>query len=209
MPFTQKIYFNDKPLILTTDALTYQYSNPIAAGYLKLTGAFPRSFRLASAHLSRPKALGAIIEDANQKYLEEELHALYEPVDAGGGVVENERGEILMIYRRGRWDLPKGKRDDGEEIAACALREVEEETGLKNVKLGEKICDTWHVYTQKNQSLLKQTSWYKMESHSAMPLLPQASENILEAKWIAPSAMAHFTMNTYEAIREVLHHLKP
>lgn len=155
MYFEQKIYYNNKPLILTNDTREYKSHNPIASGYMGFTGAFPRNFRLAFQHLDKIGSLGVIIEDISPASLQKELHALYEPIEAGGGVVENEEGDILMIYRRGKWDLPKGKRDDGEDIAACALREVAEETGLQQLQLGEKICDTFHIYSQKKAKPFK------------------------------------------------------
>src|SRR6476646_10094607 len=124
MNFVQKIYYNNKPLILTNDSKEYMRGHPLAEGYLSFVGAFPRNFRLAFEHLDKPRTLGAIIEDESQKSLKQELHNLYSPIDAAGGVVINEQDAVLMIYRRGKWDLPKGKCDEGEEIAECALREV-------------------------------------------------------------------------------------
>jgi len=202
--FTQKIYINNKPLILTTSARGYVESHPIAGGYMNFVGAFSRNFRLALQHLEKPGTLGAIIEDISPNSLQEQLYELYEPIDAGGGVVVNEDGAVLMIYRRGKWDLPKGKRDDGEEIAECALREVSEETGLTKLKLKDKICDTYHVYSQNGQSLLKCTTWYKMHGSNADTLAPQAEENIEQASWIAERDLRGVVYKSYEAIREVL-----
>ncbi len=202
--FIQKIYINNKPLILTTDAKAYIATHTIAAGYMLFTGAFTRNFRLAIQHLEKITGLGAIIEDVSAGSLQEVLYELYTPIDAGGGVVVNEDGGVLMIYRRGKWDLPKGKRDDGEDIATCALREVEEETGLKTLSLTEKICDTYHVYAQGGANLLKCTSWYKMKGSVKDKLVPQQEENILEARWIAEKEMPDVVYKSYEAIREVL-----
>lgn len=204
MYFEQKIYYNNKPLILTNDVHEYKAGHPISAGYISFTGAFSRNFRLAFQHLEKIGTLGAIIEDISPASLQKELHALYEPIDAGGGVVENEAGDILMIYRRGKWDLPKGKRDDGEDIAQCALREVAEETGLQQLQLGEKICDTYHIYAQKKQNLLKCTTWYKMKGTSKETPQPQAEENILVAKWVATKELRPLMYKSYDAIREVL-----
>jgi 8-oxo-dGTP pyrophosphatase MutT (NUDIX family) len=204
MNFTQKIYFNNKPLILTNDSKTYIAEHAIAAGYQLFTGAFTRNYRLAFQHLEKPRTLGAIIEDVSPESLQKELYELYTPVDAGGGVVTNENGAVLMIYRRGKWDLPKGKRDDGEDIGQCAIREVSEETGLQKLVLGEKICDTYHVYAQNRQSLLKCTAWYKMKGTTAEKLVPQKEENILEARWIDDKEMGPVVYKSYEAIREVL-----
>ena len=205
MAFTQKIYYSNKPLILTDDAKAYIKEHPIAGGYLQLTGAFTRNFRLAIEHMDKLRSLGAIIEDISPASLQKELHEMYEPINAGGGVVLNEDGAVLMIFRRGKWDLPKGKQDEGEAIDKCALREVSEETGLEKLKLGEKICDTYHVYAQKNENLLKHTTWYRMTGTSKETLVPQKEENILEAKWIAEKDLAPIVYKSYEAVREVLH----
>jgi 8-oxo-dGTP pyrophosphatase MutT (NUDIX family) len=204
MAFTQKIYYNNKPLILTTDSKEYIATHPIAAGYMLFTGAFTRNYRLAVQHLEKITSLGTIIEDVSEQSLQKELYDLYAPIDAGGGVVFNEDGSVLMIYRRGKWDLPKGKRDDGEAIDYCAIREVSEETGLQQLTLGEKICDTYHVYAQYGQSLLKCTTWYRMFGSSKEKLVPQKEENILEARWIKTSEMSPVVFKSYEAIREVL-----
>jgi 8-oxo-dGTP pyrophosphatase MutT (NUDIX family) len=205
MYFAQKIYYNNKPLILTNDLREYLNQHTIAAGYLNFTGAFPRNYRLAFQHLDKLNTLGAIIEDISPSSLQNELHKLYEPIEAGGGVVQNEAGNVLMIYRRGKWDLPKGKRDEGEDIAECAIREVSEETGLQNLKLGEKICDTYHIYSQKKQNLLKCTSWYKMKGTSKDILQPQEEENIQEVRWVSKDELRPLVYKSYEAIREVLH----
>ena len=204
MLFSRKIYFNNKPLILTADAHSYKSEHHVAAGYLTLTGAFARNLRLAFEHLAAPRTFGAIVEDISPDALLHEIHQLYTPIDAAGGVVENESGDVLMIHRRGRWDLPKGKRDEGEEMNACALREVSEETGLQQLDLRHKICDTWHIYAQRGQRLLKTTAWYAMTGTREEKLLPQAEESITEARWVAQADMGPIVYKSYEAIREVL-----
>lgn len=204
MDFAQKIYINNKPLILTTDARAYIAGNPVAEGYMYFEGAFPRHFRLALQHIGKPGTLGAIIEDFSPESLQEELYELFTPVDAGGGVVTNEHNEVLMIYRRGIWDLPKGKCDEGEKIEACALREVSEETGLNKLELGEKICDTYHVYSQNKQNLLKCTAWYKMKGTIKEEPVPQAEENIQEVRWVNDEDLPLIVFKSYEAIREVM-----
>ena len=112
--------------------------------------------------------------------------------------------EVLLIFRRGVWDLPKGKCDEGETIDACALREVSEETGLRKLKLGEKICDTYHVYSQNKQNLLKRTAWYKMKGTVKEEPVPQAEENIQEVRWVKDEDLPLIAFKSYEAIREVM-----
>ncbi len=204
MELNQKIYYNNKPLILTTNSKKYIKNHIAGEGYLLLTGAFQRNFRLATEHMDKPGTLGVIIEDESGKALIKELENIYEPIDAGGGVVFNEDKDILMIYRRGKWDLPKGKRDDGEKIEDCAIREVTEETGLKQLTLGDKICDTYHIYAQNNKNLLKHTVWYKMQGTKKEKTAPQKEENIVEARWVNEKALPPIVFKSYDAIKEVL-----
>ena len=113
MDTAQKIYYNNKPLILTDNGPAYIERHAIAKGFEFYTGAFPRNFRLAFEHLDKLRTLGVIIEDHSVTALWQELEKIYQPIDAGGGVVVNENGGVLMIYRRGKWDLPKGKLEKG------------------------------------------------------------------------------------------------
>lgn len=205
MYFAQKIYYNNKPLILTNDSKTYIRDND-TADYLLLTGAIRENYKVAMEYLESANTPGVIIEDTSPENLLGQMHQLYKPIDAAGGVVFNEAKEILMIYRRGKWDLPKGKRDEGESMEDCAIREVQEETGLKNVSLGKKICDTYHVYSQNNTNLLKRTAWYEMHTSINEKLVPQQEENIEEARWIGEDDWSLVLSKTYEAIIEVLDH---
>src|SRR4249919_1544763 len=87
-------------------------------------------------------------------------------IKAGGGLVKNEKKEILFMFRRGKWDLPKGKLDPGESIEECAVREVVEETGLKKVELKHFLVTTYHTYTENGKHILKESHWYNMLSDS-------------------------------------------
>src|SRR4051812_21020427 len=111
---------------------------------------------------------------------------------AGGGIIKNEEGKILFIYRRGKWDLPKGKLDEGETIEECAVREVEEETGLRNIELGELIGVTNHHYTQDNENIDKETYWYAMKVNGDQKLVPQLTEDILELRWVAENELEEY-----------------
>ena len=106
---------------------------------------------------------------------------------AGGGLVLNEKGGLLMIYRRGKWDLPKGKLDEGETIEDCAVREVLEETGLLNVELGELIGITYHEYFDRHlqEEVIKESYWFAMRAKSDQLLVPQTEEDITEIKWVS------------------------
>lgn len=202
--FFRKIYYNDKPLVLTTDHEAYLEAYPVAEMYQYFSGATQRNITQALNVLDRPGGPGVIIEDVSEEAMMEQLEAMYLSIQAGGGLVFNENGGLLMIFRRGKWDLPKGKLDAGENIADCALREVSEETGLDNLTLDKHLCDSYHIYVQDGEQYLKQTVWYTMHASSAEKLRPQKEENILEARWVTEKEMSLFAGRTYEAIREVL-----
>ncbi len=127
-----------------------------------------------------------------------------EKIIAAGGIVENEKGEILFQFRRGFWDLPKGKLDDGESIEACAVREVEEETGLKNINLGDLVDTTTHFYTEKNKEIEKITYWYAMRVEGDQTLVPQLEEGIQELKWVSKQNLEPYLSNTFINIVEIV-----
>lgn len=123
---------------------------------------------------------------------------------AAGGIVENEKGELLLIFRKKHWDLPKGKLDDGESIEACAVREVEEETGLTNILLGDLIDTTTHQYEENGEQITKKTAWYKMKGSSLDHLTPQTEEEIEDIRWVKPDELQSYTENTYPNIILIL-----
>lgn len=180
--FVKEIYINNKPLILTNAAEKYISKNEHTAGYLLLSGAFSRNIRLAKKHLETALSYGAIIHDVSPEALEDLLLNEFTPIQAAGGLVVNTDKQVLLILRRGYWDLPKGKLDEGESIPECAVREVQEETGLKNIELEEKLGSTFHVYTEKGITYLKSTDWFLMHSEDT-ELSPQINEGIIMAKW--------------------------
>lgn len=134
----------------------------------------------------------------------DEFSCLFKFIEAAGGLVMNKKGEFLIIYRYGRWDLPKGKLEHNEKIDAAALREVSEETGITNIELGDYISDTFHTYRLGNANVLKRTHWFFMQYDGNEPLIPQQSEDITIAKWMPKNKMSEVFNNTYDTIREVL-----
>ncbi|HCL83820.1 MAG TPA: hypothetical protein DIC22_07590 [Chitinophagaceae bacterium] len=125
-------------------------------------------------------------------------------IRAGGGLVVNEKGEVLFMFRRGKWDLPKGKLDPGETLEACALREVTEETGVQKPELIKFLLITEHEYEERGLAIRKKTYWYLMKTNSHQPLVPQFEEDITELKWIGPDDYKIVQQNTYPGIIEVL-----
>lgn len=157
--------------------------------------------------------------------ISESLHRVYIPTDdveatykticeeflevnAGGGLVSNRRGDYLLISRNGLWDLPKGHQDPGEDISVTALREVQEETGIEQLQLGDLICITDHCYKRNGIWHLKHTWWYAMLYTDPTDLTPQREEDISKAAWVAKSSLPPFLHNTYPSILEVFREAK-
>lgn len=125
-------------------------------------------------------------------------------VEAAGGVVRNERGELLMILLRGRWDLPKGHVEAGEDCREAALREVREETGVVAQTIGdEHLCRTWHAYDTYGRWELKCTTWWAMTALSEA-LVAQTEEGISEVRWCSADEVAKNMNTTYETIKMVV-----
>lgn len=131
----------------------------------------------------------------------------FREVNAAGGLVSNRRGDYLLIRRDGLWDLPKGHQEPGEDIRTTALREVQEETGVDNLKLRKLICITDHCYFRNNMWHLKHTWWYDMLYNEPVELVPQKEEDITKAAWVARSSLPPFLKNTYPSIAEVFRNL--
>ncbi len=206
MNFTQIVYYTDKPIIITNDTEGYKNSHPQAAGYAAYAGLDATGFADALTKLRDTNMPGALFQEPSAESLLMHLGSAYTIIQAGGGLVYNDKGEILLIFRRGKWDLPKGKLDKGETIEECSVREVEEETGITGLTLGTKICETWHVYDDKGRNLVKHTTWFKMRSSDTRTLVPQIEEDIVEVRWADTKALLPYVSNTYHAIKDVLIH---
>ncbi len=130
------------------------------------------------------------------------LKTKFKVVEAAGGVVEKGHHNLL-IYRLGRWDIPKGKLDKGETPEDCAVREVEEETGVK-VSLKYKIGHTWHTYIRNNKYVLKKTHWYVMNCEDDSGMKPQTEEKIDDVKWMNLTEIRVALFDSYRSIRSVM-----
>ena len=200
-----KIYINESPLILTQ---TSDLANETA---------FEHSL-IHAMYRGKPKMLlnyielleknkhheGIIIQADNVKQLWNDFKSLYYYIKAGGGLVINPFGKVLLIFRRGVWDLPKGKQDPGESLAETAVREVREETGIPDLKIIEKLGNGYHCYLMSKQRTLKRTRWYLMQTQTPDKLVLQKEEGIQDAAWFDPKELPRLTMPMYNNIRDVL-----
>lgn len=130
--------------------------------------------------------------------------SLYKIIEAAGGVVRNDDNEILMIYRLGKWDLPKGKLEEGESIEEGAIREVIEECGIGNLRIVKELPITYHTYNMGDKKILKRTYWYEMHTTHNGQLVPQIEEHIEKAQWINPDFLDEYMGNTYASIHWLL-----
>lgn len=125
---------------------------------------------------------------------------------AAGGIIWNECNEMLFIYRRSKWDLPKGHVEKNETFEACALREVREETGLRNVTLIRFIGTTQHEYHdyKLSENVLKETHWFDMKADKNEPLHPQEEESIEWIKWVPKDEVKKYLYNSHSNIEEIV-----
>ncbi|GMV78194.1 MAG: NUDIX domain-containing protein [Chitinophagaceae bacterium] len=125
---------------------------------------------------------------------------------AAGGLVSNEKGELLLIFRKKKWDLPKGKFEANESIEQCAIREVQEETGLKEINLLNLVGKTYHEYYEKwiRKHVIKETWWYAMEVKGNPDFTPQAEEAIEEVIWADETTLKKCLKNTFPNIISII-----
>ncbi|MDM1345782.1 NUDIX domain-containing protein [Myroides marinus] len=126
---------------------------------------------------------------------------------AGGGVVFNPKGEVLFILRNGKWDLPKGGIEKHEEMEETAIREVEEETGVSQLKIVRKLPKTYHIFKRNGKYRLKITTWYEMTSDFDGPLVGQIEEDIEQVAWLNKEQIREAMNNSYENIKLLIDEL--
>ncbi len=194
-----KIYINNKPLYIVTEITENLYETD-----LQMKGLNSETLSFVQEHLEIYPTHSALILTDMEQDVFSELAKHFEIVTAAGGVVQNNKGEILLIFRNGKWDLPKGKLDEEETIEQCAVREVREETGLSDINLRDKLITTYHVYKLNDKNILKPSHWFKMQTNNTANMQPQTEEGIEELKWVNKEGLKNYYNNTFPAIVDVL-----
>ncbi|RYY35861.1 MAG: NUDIX domain-containing protein [Sphingobacteriaceae bacterium] len=192
-----RIYINQKVILVTEKIPDNVESYQVIDG---------QTFNLKSIY---PKILKyniglfyVVCDDA--KAFIKEIEASITVIEAAGGLVKNDEGDYLFIYRNDKWDLPKGKLEKNEGKKEGGVREVEEECGITVSKLGDKICKTYHVYTIKKEVVLKKTHWYAMKHKGHEKLKPQIEEGITDVRWFKKADVGTILNNTFPSIIDVL-----
>jgi 8-oxo-dGTP pyrophosphatase MutT (NUDIX family) len=198
------IYFGEKPVYLcdkiTSEIEEYRH-HPDAVFIDELSTAAINSLL---HEINKPRFHAGIISGENFNKLKAGFFKHFHLIKAAGGVVKNENDEILMMFRRGKWDLPKGKLDEGETLEQCAKREVEEETGLQKLNIIKPIAITYHTYVQFGKHNLKETHWYAIQAKGNEKIIPQTEEDITEVIWVKKEDFGKYLSNTFPTIEKVL-----
>ncbi len=197
-----KIYINDKPLFLQGFE-EYQPGNAV---------------QLSAVYMNKPVTLLQYIDNLEKESKLESIHiysrdierlkkdffGLYDIKDAAGGIVINEKGEMLVIFRRGSWDIAKGKVDPGETIEEASVREVMEETGIDGITLHDLMGTTLHTFVNRHKKrVLKRTYWFGMDAPK-QDLVPQTEEDIEKAEWVMPNEFLANYSPIYTNIKEIV-----
>ena len=199
-----KIYFGDKPVFLCDEInneLNEILHHPDAVFVDEISVPAIKSL----LHEIRKEELNAgVIWHKDLDKLKQSFFKNFTVIEAAGGIVQNAQKDLLFIFRLGKWDLPKGKIEKGEKEQESAMREVTEETGVKDLKLKKKIGETYHVYDEFGKHFLKTSHWYYMTCPSEQNLKAQGNEHITEVKWISTKNIKEPMKNTYPSIKEIL-----
>lgn len=199
-----KIYFNDKPLFLcdAVDETIEPYVHHDDAVFIDELNT--HTVKSMLHEMQQEKVHAGVFLYPDLEELKKAFFKKFILIQAAGGLVVNDRHEWLLIFRLGKWDLPKGKMDKGEKLEACAVREVEEETGLRKVKLVKPLSVTWHTYHEGTKFFLKESHWYLMKVSGEQTLVPQTEEDIAEVKWVKPSGIDEYLGLSYPSVADVL-----
>ncbi len=187
------IFINNNPIYLT-DSLAFTNRK----NFFKFDEVDLQTF---IKKLEREEINYLYLYDDNIQLLFEKFCSSFRIIEAAGGVVKNSKGEILFIFRNGIWDLPKGKIEKNESIKDAALREVEEECGIKQLKMDKLIDRTYHIYKINNLHILKITHWFLMHSDFRGEFFPQLEEGITRVQWVSRGNLTKVLVNTFANIK--------
>ena len=193
-----KIYINETVFLLTDSA------PEMLESYIELDHEHFNFSNLYNQIKNETIARSYLLLTPDFKNLFKQIKKSFKMIKAAGGLVSNEENKYLFIYRKEKWDLPKGKIENGEKTKIAAVREVEEECGIKVTQAGAKICKTYHSYEIGGKAVLKKTTWYWMRADYQQNLIPQLEEDITDAKWVAPGDFMMIKQNTYPLICDVI-----
>ncbi len=199
-----RIYFGDEPVILCDEIdknINEILHHPDAVFVDEISS---KAIKSMLHEIKKEEFHAGVIWHSDLEKLKQTFFKNFNTIVAAGGIVQNDKKEILFIKRLGKWDLPKGKIEKGEKEELCALREVTEETGVTGLQLKNKIGETYHVYDEFGKHFLKISHWYHLTCSSKQELVPQTEEHITEIKWFSTRDIKEPVSNTYPSIKDIL-----
>ena len=199
-----KVFYNDRKIFLTDEfgknfqvkyGLFYKYRN--AEDLDELISFYGRLKKIDTLYIFH----------YDIDILRDSFRSCFKNIDAAGGLVKNTEDKYLFIFRRGKWDLPKGKVDKGESFQKAALREVSEECGLTDIEITIPLLNTYHIYTLDEKLVLKKTYWFEMQNKGDDTVIPQKEEDITEVRWFSREEMHEIVENTYNSVIDVMRYV--
>lgn len=188
-----RVFVNDKPILLTTEiSEETNFKN-----YLLDTVNIEKVIKeLNTTDLEAVRLIHKNPDKLLKKFLKKLPNVI-----AGGGKVYNEQGDILFIFRNNKWDLPKGKAESKESIEETSVREVEEETGVKDLEIVKPLDITYHIFKRHGKYKIKVTHWFEMKTTYSGELEPQENEGITKVEWLNAAESANALNNSYANIK--------
>jgi 8-oxo-dGTP pyrophosphatase MutT (NUDIX family) len=194
-----KVYYNNRFVCISESNKSF----PDAGGYWKLTGAY--NIREEWYKFKNEPSCKGMYMEGHVKGIWNKFKAMFVVVKAAGGLVKNDKGEYLLIFRNGKWDLPKGKLEKKETMEMAAVREVEEECGVTGLKITGKLGESFHIYEEFLQiDTMKNSHWYEMTCSDTGELKPQAEEGIEKAVWANAAQIKEYSANMYPSVWDIL-----
>jgi ADP-ribose pyrophosphatase YjhB (NUDIX family) len=190
-----KVFVNDNPIIFTDSVLDIKKNNSYHYDLVNINEIIHR--------LKHGKTKETILFCDNFDKMWQDFTQKIKPIYAAGGLVTNTNNDYLLIYRLNKWDLPKGHLEKNENEKIAAIREVEEECGIKNLEISHKLLDTFHIIFKANSYKLKVVHWYKMTTTDCNKPKPQLEEDITEAVWKNKIETAQLLKESYANIQLV------
>ncbi|MCF6167902.1 NUDIX domain-containing protein [Lutibacter sp.] len=188
-----KVFVNDCPIILTDN-------KKISTGFEEIEFKSVTVLKIVEEFFqNKHKRIYLLCDSVEECW--EQFKLKFTIQEAAGGKVLNANNDVLFIYRFHKWDLPKGKIEKGESIAQCAIREVEEECGITDLKIEKELQTTYHIFKHKNKIILKITYWFLMNTNFNGKLKPQEEEAITQVVFKNKAETKKALLNTYENIK--------
>ena len=193
-----KVFFNQKPIVLTTEITTPKEDSPFF--YVKFTN------KKFIVHVLKSKKVKMLfLYHSKEEKLWYYFFNMFKLIEAAGGLVRNlNTNQFLFIFRNKKWDLPKGRINKNEDVKNAAIREVEEETGAENLSIIKPLNSTYHIFKKNRKYRLKKTFWYLMETDYTGELTPETKEGIEKANWIDKKLITSLKSKMYQNINLII-----